>query len=128
MTGSAKQSIYPLAEAWIASSQALLAMTGVRFRIQLSNSERMWLRIPAARCARALLQLPPSQEKKRAQGKPGARCTRGLVCKTAQKRAHEHTGSADASGLTCAVVYGLLRALPGERAFLPPSPAGHRAR
>ena len=28
------------------------------------------------------------------------------------------------SGLPCAVVYGLLRALPGDRAFLSPSPAG----
>jgi hypothetical protein len=36
-------------------------------------------------------------DKKRAQGKPGARCTRGLVCKHAQKNAHEHTGSAEAS-------------------------------
>jgi hypothetical protein len=36
-------------------------------------------------------------DNKRAQGKPGARCTRGLVCKHAQKNAHEHTGSAEAS-------------------------------
>src|SRR5450631_299559 len=34
--------------------------------------------------------------KQRAQGTPGARCTRGLVCKVAQKNAHEHTGSAEA--------------------------------
>jgi len=27
---------------------------------------------------------------------PDARCTRGLVCKHAQKNAHEHTGSAEA--------------------------------
>ena len=33
---------------------------------------------------------------KRAQGKPGARCTRGLACNNAQKNAHEHTGSAEA--------------------------------
>jgi hypothetical protein len=33
--------------------------------------------------------------KQRAQGKPGARCTRGLVCKIVQKTAHEHTGSAE---------------------------------
>jgi hypothetical protein len=32
----------------------------------------------------------------REQGIPGARCTRGLVCKSAQKNAHEHTGSAEA--------------------------------
>jgi hypothetical protein len=28
------------------------------------------------------------------------------------------------AGFPCAVVYGLLRALPGDRAFLPPSPPG----
>ncbi len=27
---------------------------------------------------------------------PGARCTRDLVCKFAQRSAHEHTGSAEA--------------------------------
>jgi hypothetical protein len=27
---------------------------------------------------------------------PGARCTRGLVCKIVQEGAHEHTGSAEA--------------------------------
>jgi hypothetical protein len=34
-------------------------------------------------------------KRKRAQGRPGARCTRGLVCKLANKNAHEHTGSAE---------------------------------
>jgi hypothetical protein len=38
-----------------------------------------------------------SPQKKRAQGRPGARCTRGLMCKDALgKSAHEHTGSAEA--------------------------------
>jgi hypothetical protein len=32
---------------------------------------------------------------KRAQGRPGARCTRGLVCKIVRRNAHEHTGSAE---------------------------------
>ena len=33
----------------------------------------------------------------RAQGRPGAHCTRGLACKCAlRERAHEHTGSAEA--------------------------------
>src|SRR4030088_894761 len=27
---------------------------------------------------------------------PGARCTRGLVCKVVRRNAHEHTGSAEA--------------------------------
>src|SRR3954453_1756214 len=32
---------------------------------------------------------------KRAQGRPGARCTRGLVCNVHKKCAHEHTGPAE---------------------------------
>jgi hypothetical protein len=31
--------------------------------------------------------------KQREQGMPGARCTRGLVCKSTWKNAHEHTGT-----------------------------------
>jgi hypothetical protein len=38
---------------------------------------------------------------------PGARCTRGLVCKCTKENAHEHTGSAEASDIPCAMVYGL---------------------
>jgi hypothetical protein len=34
--------------------------------------------------------------RRRAQGRPGARCTRGLVCKQQIENAHEHTGSAEA--------------------------------
>ena len=37
-----------------------------------------------------------SAPKKRAQGRPGARCTRGLACKGREEDAHEHTGSAEA--------------------------------
>jgi hypothetical protein len=32
----------------------------------------------------------------RAQGRPDARCTRGLACKKRKEHAHEHTGSAEA--------------------------------
>ena len=31
---------------------------------------------------------------------PGARCTRGLVCKLRKESAHEHTGSAEAVRLS----------------------------
>jgi hypothetical protein len=41
----------------------------------------MRVRVLAARRARGLRSLRPSSRKQRAQGKPGARCTRGLVCK-----------------------------------------------
>src|ERR1700687_5867824 len=37
-----------------------------------------------------------SLNNKREQGMPGARCTRGLVCKIVRRNAHEHTGSAEA--------------------------------
>src|SRR3990170_7889856 len=36
-----------------------------------------------------------SSPSKREQGMPGARCTRGLVCKVVVEDAHEHTGSAE---------------------------------
>ena len=39
-------------------------------------------------------RVPPKNQ--RAQGRPGARCTRGLVCNVhSKKNAHEHTGSAE---------------------------------
>src|SRR5881275_2383078 len=37
----------------------------------------------------------PALERQRAQGRPGARCTRGLVCNVHKKCAHEHTGPAE---------------------------------
>src|SRR5258708_32327240 len=38
--------------------------------------------------------LHPLREQ-RVQGKPGARCTRGLACNLHRESAHEHTGSAE---------------------------------
>jgi hypothetical protein len=62
---------------------------------------------------------PPRYQ--RAQGKPGAGRTRG-------PRATKSTGvgpqvNRSNTGFPCTMVYGLLRALPGDRAFLPPSSA-----
>ena len=83
--------------------------------------------IPAARFARGLLFLPALIEQ-RAQGKPGARCTRGLACKIVQKSAHEHTGSAEAVRPSLRNGFnGFLRTLPGDRAFLSPSLANESA-
>ena len=54
---------------------------------------------------------------------PGARCTRGLVCKMVRRIAREHTGSAEAlrhslrNGLTAYAV------LPGAEFVLSPSSA-----
>jgi hypothetical protein len=46
-------------------------------------------------CPRFAREVPALQS--RAQGRPGARRTRGLVCNADRKCAHEHTGSAEAS-------------------------------
>ena len=63
-----------------------------------------------------------SPSNKRAQETPGARCTRSLACKISEAHEHIHhrfTGGARRflrNGFN-----GLFRALPGDRAFLPPS-------
>src|ERR1700686_1845760 len=86
-----------------------------------SQQIQIHIRDLAARCARALRRCPLKNE--RAQGKPDARCTRGLVCKPAQKHAHEHTGSAEnirpslRNGFTAYSALSLV-----SRALLPPSP------
>src|SRR5260370_27116011 len=53
---------------------------------------------------------------------PGARCARSLVYK---KQTHElvTTVTPERPGMPRAMVYGLLRALPGDQACLTPSPA-----
>jgi len=88
-------------------------------RIQISDSDRICVRILAARCARGLHQIHPLR-KQRAQGKPGADCTRGRAHK-----AHEWTtGSTGSSRLSPRNGLRLIRDLPGDRAFLPPSLRG----
>src|SRR5437588_2590909 len=76
----------------------------------------------AARLARGLQIRWPSQ-KQRAQGKPGADCTRGLVCQThSNRRTRAYRFSRNSPAFPAQWFYGLYRALPGERACLPPSP------
>jgi hypothetical protein len=58
------------------------------------NDVAIQFRVLAALIARGLQEHRDPQE--RAQGRPGARCTRGLACKGREKGAHEHTGSAEA--------------------------------
>jgi hypothetical protein len=74
------------------------------------------LRDLAARCARGLQEIsaPGNQ---RAWGMPGARCTRSLVCAIGSKYAHEYSQRAIGNHPTFphAMVYGLFRALPGDR-------------
>jgi hypothetical protein len=66
---------------------------------------------------------PPA--KQRARGTPGVRCTRSLACKTKKHTSVITTGLPVSTGVPRANGFnGLFRALPGDRAFLPPSPAG----
>jgi hypothetical protein len=54
---------------------------------------------------------------------PGARCTRSLVCKMKKHTSVVTTVTPDSPGIPRAMVYGLYRALPGDRALLSPSSA-----
>ena len=73
--------------------------------------------------ARGFARVLRPREIKRAQGMPGACCTRGLVCNSAQKkrtRAYRYSRSIPA--FPAQWFYGLWRALPGDEFLLPPSP------
>src|SRR5882757_3578231 len=64
----------------------------------------------------------------RAWGMPGAHCTRGLVCTCSGKKHtsnNEYTGTPDIPARNG--FNSLCRALPGDRALLPPSPRGYLA-
>ena len=52
---------------------------------------------------------------RRAQGKPGARCTRGLACKKVERRTRAYRFSGSSPAFPAQWFYGLCRALPGDR-------------
>ena len=79
-----------------------------------STSLRIQSRILAAHCVRGLLW-PCTSKRQRAQGRPGARCTRGLVCNVhSRKRTRAYRFSGSIPAFPAQWLYGLLRALPGE--------------
>src|SRR6266481_4708732 len=60
----------------------------------------------------------------RVWGMPGARCTRSLVCSVLVAHECRHHGRTGITRHSCTHGFnGLLRALPGDRACLPPSSA-----
>src|SRR5438067_13922890 len=66
--------------------------------------------------------------KREGAGKAGCSAsTRSLARKQKKRTSVVTTGSPKQSGLPCAMVYGLFRALLGDRAFLPPSLADRSA-
>ena len=93
--------------------------------IQFSNSAcpQTQLRDLAARCARGLSSIL-TLDNKRVQGKPDARCTRGLVCKRHKTKTHtsiQVQRRHPAFPAQWFTAYGALS--PVSRALLPPSPA-----
>jgi hypothetical protein len=94
-------------------------------RLSLFKQRCLWTQLrDLAAPAREFLPGTSCPRNQRAQGMPGARCARSLVCvgsKCTRGSHHGHTGIARHSlrnGFN-----GFLRALPGDRACLPPSPA-----
>src|SRR5216684_5993474 len=91
--------------------------------IQFSNSACLQTqpRDLAARCARALRRLPPSI-RTRGRRESRVRAAPAVSCANMHRKTHTSIQvQRRHPGLPCAMVYGLLRALPGDRAFLPPS-------
>jgi hypothetical protein len=72
IASEAKQSISPRKERMDCFVASLLAMTALQFSVIASRSRRTFR-------ARFAKNVPPS-EIQRAQGMPGARCTRSLAC------------------------------------------------
>src|SRR5260221_2313447 len=82
------------------------------------------IHVLATRLARALHKTL-SLENKREQGMPGARCTRGLVCKLHKEmRTRAYRFSGGYPTFPAQWLYGLCRALPGERIRLVTVAAG----
>src|SRR6202521_4089510 len=80
------------------------------------------VRIPAARCARSFARNCPSRNEGAGNAgrpmRPIAACARIVIERTRVSQV-----TPESPGIPRAMVYGLYRALPGDRAFLPPSPA-----
>ena len=96
------------------------------FRFNLQTAERTRVRIPAARCARVLLSDHPLQKQR------GRRECRVLAAPTVSAQKSCAKARVDQQvqprhpGIPCAVVYGLLRTLPGEPAFATVARAMHQ--
>src|ERR1700744_1414972 len=89
---------------------------------RVRGDDEMRLLVPATRCARVLekISAPKTKEgacdpQERAQGRPGARCTRGFVCKLCKKTHTSMQVERKQSGLPCAMVLRLIPRSPRRR-------------
>src|SRR6185503_17785329 len=75
-------------------------------------------RVLATRRARVVPGRLPLRDE-RAQGRPGARCTRGLVCNVHKEvRTRAYRSSGEHPAFPAQWLYGLCRALPGDEFLL----------
>ena len=87
------------------------------------RGDRAYVRDLAARFARALQILCPRPHNRGRRESRVPTDTRGLVCQNAHcRRTRAYRFSRNSPAFPAQWFYGLYRALPGERACLPPSP------
>src|SRR6266446_5950947 len=111
MTGSAKRSIFPRK-----AKNGLL-----RFAPRNDNKYKHAFAISRRECARAVHEISAPS---RAWGMPDAQCTRGLVCNDSGRTHTSNNEYTESHGIPARNGFnGFLRALPGDRALLPPSSA-----
>ena len=101
---------------WVARSSRAMTASVWCLRARLPNTASP---SRGAICPRFSFRCP---SEKREQGMPGARCTRGLVCKIVQrKRTRAYRFSGGSPAFPAQWFYGLCRALPGDEFVLSPS-------
>jgi len=98
-----------------ACSHTIIASVSIFQTATASRSRRMF--------SREFCQQHPALRDQRAQGMPGARRARSLVCEIKKHTSIVTTVTPVHPAFPTQWFYGLYRALPGDRAFLPPSPA-----
>jgi hypothetical protein len=69
------------------------------------------------RVSREVLPVRSALLRQRAQGMPGARCARSRVCRGSGVEHTRRQVTPETPGIPRAMVYGLCRALPGDRLF-----------
>ena len=89
-------------------------MVALRETERVSRSSQTYAKVLAAGYTRGMPSFAFALLIQKAQGKPDARCTRGLVCNGVGRSAHEHTGPAEAIRLSLRGCLRLIRGLLGE--------------
>src|SRR5205085_2950252 len=107
---------------WSGPPRVRMSSLAMPAAVKLRRPRRTYFRALAAQIAPELCK-PVSLEETRAQGKPGARCTRSLARKTKSARASSPQVHRNSPAFPAQWFYGLYRALLGDEFVLSPSSA-----